>query len=82
MSDHSLLIICSINLFLTQDWNRPPHHHGSGDMRSANRDFREVAVAGCCVDEPLFLSALLLTFVYAIMILMYENTHNMNIRGE
>ena len=59
-----------------------PHHHGGRDMRSATRGFSEVAVVGCCVDEPLFSSALLITIVYVMMILMYEHTHNSHIRGE
>ena len=39
-------------------------------------------MAGCCVDEPMFPSALLLTVVYSMMRLMSEHTHNMHTRGE
>ena len=34
------------------------------------------------VDKPVFYSDLLLTIVYAMMILMYEHTHNRHTRGE
>ena len=58
------------------------HRHRGGEMRSAARGFWEVSVLHCWVDENLFSSALLLTIVYAMMILMSEHTHNIHIRGE
>ena len=41
-----------------------------------------MAVVGFCVGESLFSSALLITVVYAMMILMYGHTQNRNIRGK
>ena len=39
-----------------------------------------MAVVGCCVDESLFSSSLLITSVYPMMILMSYHTHNRHIR--
>ena len=35
----------------------------------------------CFVDNPMFPSALMIYFVYAMMILMSEHTHNRHTRG-
>ena len=51
-------------------------------MRYATRGFLEVDVIGHCVDETLFSSALMLAFLYEIMILMSDHTHNRHTRGE
>ena len=51
-------------------------------MRSENIFLLEVDVIGCCIDDAMFYSALLLAFVYEMMILMSEHTHNRHIRGE
>ena len=58
-----------------------PHHHGGGYMRSSTRGLLEVDVVGCCVDETLFSSALLITVVYEMMILLSEHAHKRHVRG-
>ena len=50
-------------------------------MRSVTRGFLEVAEIGRCVDKPTDFSPLLLTSVYAMMMLMYEHTHIIYTRG-
>ena len=39
-------------------------------------------VVDCCVDKPLFTYNILLTIIYAMIVLMSENTHNIPIRGD
>ena len=51
-------------------------------MRSATRGFSEVAVIGHFFDKPLFSSDLVLVFMYTMMILMSEHTHNRHAMGE
>ena len=50
-------------------------------MRSPTRRLLVVAVIGCGVDEPLFYSAILISFVYAMMLLIYLHAQNSQIRG-
>ena len=40
-----------------------------------------MALVGCCVDEPLFASDIMFTFMYSTMIVMFEHTHNRHIKG-
>ena len=47
-------------------------------MMSVTRVFLEVAVIIHCVDETLFSFDVLVYFVYAMEILMYDHTHNSN----
>ena len=49
------------------------HNHGGGHMRSATRGFWLVDTIGRRVEEPLFSSAILIYFVYEMIILMPEN---------
>ena len=49
-----------------------PHHHWGRDIRSVNRGF----VVGCCIDEPFFSYDIMLTSMFAMMMLMFEHTHN------
>ena len=39
-------------------------------------------VVGCCIYEPLFSSDLIIPFMYEIMILFFEHTHNRQIMGK
>ena len=64
---------------LKPSWS--PHNHGSGYIRSATRGFLEVDVIGRCIDEPLFTSALLLAFVYAMLRLSSEHSQSSHTGG-
>ena len=39
-------------------------------------------MVGCFIGDTLFSSDLMLTFVYEMMILIFEHTHNRHIKGE
>ena len=51
-------------------------------MRFATRYFLEVDVIGRGVENTVFSSALMIDFVYEMMVLIYENTYNSHTRGE
>ena len=55
-----------------------PHHHGDGDIMSVNRGFWYVTMVGCCIKWPLFSSDIMLTFMYSIVISMFDHTHNID----
>ena len=50
-------------------------------MRSVTRGLLEVDVIVHFFDKPLFSSDLVLSFVYEIVILMSNHTHNRHTRG-
>ena len=41
-----------------------------------------VALIGCFVDEIMFSSSILVSFLYAVMILNYDHAHNRHTRVE